>query len=42
LHHPTKIGRVVIPMHRGDLRTGTIQSAIEQAGLTADELRDLL
>ena len=42
LHHPTKVGRVVVPMHRGNLRIGTIQSALEQAGLTADDLQKLL
>jgi hypothetical protein len=29
-------------MHRGDLRTGTLDAILEQAGLTAEQLRELL
>ena len=35
-------GKVTVPMHRGDLATGTIKSILNQAGLTADQFRDLL
>ncbi len=43
LRHPTKKGAVVVPYHGGrDLRTGTLASIIDQAGLTADDLRRLL
>ena len=30
----------IVPMHRGDLKTGTLASIIKQAGITAQELRD--
>jgi len=34
--------RIVIPFHSKDLKKGTIQSIIEQAGLTVDEFIELL
>jgi len=34
--------RVVVPFHSKDLKKGTIQSIIEQAGLTVDEFIELL
>ena len=43
LHHPTKAGRVTIPMHRTrTLRPATLASILDQAGLTAEDLRHLL
>ncbi|HLB29429.1 MAG TPA: type II toxin-antitoxin system HicA family toxin [Dehalococcoidia bacterium] len=43
LKHPTKPGRVTLPVH-GDrpLRRDIIASILHQAGLTADELQKLL
>jgi len=31
--HPTKPGKVTIPIHSGDLDIGTVKSIMEQAGL---------
>ena len=41
--HPTKPGVVTVAMHGGDdIPFGTIRSILKQAGLTEDELRELL
>ncbi|MBI4494588.1 MAG: type II toxin-antitoxin system HicA family toxin [Chloroflexi bacterium] len=43
LKHPAKPGRVVVPCHAGvALAPKTLQDALDQAGLTVDELIDLL
>jgi len=43
LLHPGRPGRVSVPVHSGrTLRLGTLKSILDQAGLTADELRALL
>ena len=43
LRHPTKPGRVTVAYHRGDiLNPKTLARALEQAGLTLEELRRLL
>ncbi len=43
LRHPTKPGRVTVAYHRGDvLNPKTLSRALEQASLTADDLRRLL
>jgi len=42
LRHPTKPGKVTVPMHRGDLQPATLNSILKQARLTIDELRRLL
>ncbi len=43
LRHPDKPGaRPTVPMHRGNLPRGTLQSILRQAGLSAEELHDLL
>ena len=43
LRHPIKPGRVTISMHSaGTVRLKTLESVMEQAGLTADDLRELL
>ena len=31
--HPTKLGKVTIPYHNGDLDKGTVKSIMNQAGL---------
>lgn len=41
--HGTKRGRVTVPVHAGvTLKPKTLESALEQAGLTVAELRELL
>jgi mRNA interferase HicA len=41
--HPTKPGRVVVARHASAIvKPGTLQSTLDQAGLTADDLRELL
>jgi predicted RNA binding protein YcfA (HicA-like mRNA interferase family) len=43
LKHPTKPHlRVTVPYHNKDLKRRPFASIVEQAGLTADETRDLL
>ncbi len=42
LVHSARLGKVTVPMHRGDLKPGTIAGILKPAGLTADELRELL
>lgn len=43
LKHPDKPAvRVTLPWHNRDLKRGTLQAIIEQAGLTGDEFADLL
>jgi predicted RNA binding protein YcfA (HicA-like mRNA interferase family) len=43
LKHPDKAGLlVVVPYHGRDLKRGTLRSILRQAGLTIDELVDLL
>lgn len=43
LRHPVRPGLVTVPMHaRRTLRLKTLESALDQAGLTADQLRELL
>jgi predicted RNA binding protein YcfA (HicA-like mRNA interferase family) len=34
--------RVVVPMHSGDLKPGTLKAILEAAGLSVDDLSDLL
>ncbi len=33
LIHPTKKGKVTVPMHKGDLPIGTVKAILKQAGL---------
>lgn len=33
LKHPTKPGKVTVPMHSGDMAPGTLNSILKQAGL---------
>ncbi len=43
LRHPDRPElRVVVPVHRKDLPSGTLRSVIKQAGLTEEEFLDLL
>lgn len=43
LRHPERPGRVSVPVHAGrTLRLGTLKNILDQADLTADELRQLL
>jgi predicted RNA binding protein YcfA (HicA-like mRNA interferase family) len=34
--------RAIVPMHGGDLKPGTLKTILDAAGLTRDQLRDLL
>jgi predicted RNA binding protein YcfA (HicA-like mRNA interferase family) len=43
LRHPDRPGLLItVPVHRGDLKRGTLRAILRQAGLTPDDLRDLL
>ncbi len=43
MKHPRKPGYVTVAMHTGKIiPPDTLQSILRQAGLAADELRDLL
>lgn len=43
LKHPRHHGRVTVPCHAGlVLKPKTLRSVLDQAGLTVDELRELL
>jgi predicted RNA binding protein YcfA (HicA-like mRNA interferase family) len=43
LRHPEKPGLLVtIPYHNRDLKRATLRSILRQAGITPEELRDLL
>ena len=43
LQHPTKLGSVTVPKHASVIiKIKTLESILEQAGLTADDLRALL
>ena len=42
LRHPTKLGKVTVPMHAGDvIGPKLLMSILDQAGLTADDFRRL-
>lgn len=40
--HPNIPGRVVVPVHGREVQRGTLLSILEAAGITRDELRDLI
>jgi len=43
LKHPTKPGRVTLPIHANvTIKMKTLETILEQAELTVDELQDLL
>ena len=33
MEHPSKKGKVIIPIHSGDIKPGTLNSILKQAGL---------
>ena len=43
LRHPSRPGTAIVPIHaRVVIKPKTLQSILDQAGLSVDELRDLL
>lgn len=43
LRHPSRSGLVSVPVHAGEIiKPKTMRSILDQAGLSADELRSLL
>jgi predicted RNA binding protein YcfA (HicA-like mRNA interferase family) len=43
LKHPVRGGRVTVPLHAGEtIGPGLLRSILNQAGLTAGDLRDVL
>jgi len=36
------VRRAIVPMHAGDLKPGTLKAILDAAGVTADQLRELL
>jgi len=42
LYRPGHPNPVTVPIHSGDLKTGTLLRIVKDAGLTVDEFRDLL
>jgi predicted RNA binding protein YcfA (HicA-like mRNA interferase family) len=42
LWHPARTLMTSVPMHHGDLKRGTAKAILKQAGLTEEELRELL
>ena len=43
LKHPSRGGRVTIPLHSGEtIGPGLLRSILNQAGITVDELRSVL
>ena len=41
-YHPETKRRVVVPLHTKDLPRGTLLEILKQAGISKEELRDLL
>jgi len=41
-YHPETKRRVVIPVHKKDLPKGTLLEILKEAGLTQEELKELL
>ncbi|MFQ6089272.1 MAG: type II toxin-antitoxin system HicA family toxin [Methanosarcinales archaeon] len=41
-YHPEMKRRVVVPLHKRDLPKGTLLEILKQAGISKEELRDLL
>jgi len=41
-YHPETKRRVVVPVHKRDLPKGTLLEILKQAGITREELRELL
>jgi predicted RNA binding protein YcfA (HicA-like mRNA interferase family) len=42
LWHPLRRVMLTVPMHTGDLPKGTLRAILKQAGLTDEQLLDLL
>jgi len=43
LRHPDRPGKIVVPVHAGAiLKPGLLQGILDDAGMTVDELRDIL
>jgi predicted RNA binding protein YcfA (HicA-like mRNA interferase family) len=43
LKHPERSGRVTVPLHAGEtIGPGLLRSVLNQAGITAEELRSVL
>ncbi len=42
LKHSLTDLRVVVPLHRGDLKRGTLHGILSQAGISEDDFRNLL
>jgi predicted RNA binding protein YcfA (HicA-like mRNA interferase family) len=40
--HPDRAGLVTVPFHRKDLKRGTLNSILDQAGLSTEEFLKLL
>ena len=41
-YHPKTKRRVIVPLHKEDLPKGTLIAILKQAGLTREELQELL
>ena len=41
-YHPETKRRVIVPLHKKDLPKGTLLEILKQAGISKDELSDLL
>jgi len=41
-YHPESKRRVVVPLHKKDLPKGTFLEILKQAGISKDELKELL
>jgi predicted RNA binding protein YcfA (HicA-like mRNA interferase family) len=42
LYKPGHPNPVTVPMHSGDVKSGTLRRIVKDAGLTIDDFRDLL
>jgi predicted RNA binding protein YcfA (HicA-like mRNA interferase family) len=42
MHDPTTGTRVIVPMHGGDMKVGTVHDIIQRAGLTVEQFIELL
>lgn len=43
LHHPNRSGKVTVAVHAGKVvKPGTLRGILEQAGLSAERLKELL
>ncbi len=40
--HPITRAMVTVPMHRGDLKPGTLRSILKQASISVEQLSELL